>query len=104
MHIPFSVTNMLRLGLEEDLGNGDLTTTFLIPEEQESRALFIAKGSFIVAGMPFLREVFSLGGRTTEFTIFCEEGGNVKKGEIIAELYGNTRVLLSCERVALNVL
>ena len=104
MHIPFSVTNMLRLGLEEDLGNGDLTTTFLIPEEQESRALLVAKGNFIVAGMPFLREVFSFGGRTTEFTIFCEEGGKVKKGGIIAELYGNTRALLSCERVGLNVL
>jgi len=104
MHIPFSVTNILRLALEEDLGNGDLTTTLLIPEEQESRALLIAKGSFIVAGMPFVREVFALAGPTTEFTIFCDEGGKVKKGEMIAELHGNTRTLLSCERVALNVL
>jgi len=103
MRVPFHVTNMLRLALEEDLGNGDLTTTFLIPEEQESRALIIAKGSFIVAGMPFLREVFTLGDRTTGFTIFFEEGGKVKKGEIIAELHGNTRTLLSCERVGLNV-
>jgi nicotinate-nucleotide pyrophosphorylase (carboxylating) len=95
---------MLRLALEEDLGNGDLTTTLLIPEEKESRALLIAKGSFIVAGMPFLREVFTLESRTTEFKIFCDEGEKVKKGEIIAELHGNTRTLLSCERVGLNVL
>jgi nicotinate-nucleotide pyrophosphorylase (carboxylating) len=85
------------------MGNGDLTTTLLIPEEQESRALLIAKGNFIVAGMPFVREVFALGGTTTEFSIFREEGGKVKKGEMIAELHGNTRTLLSCERVALNV-
>ena len=104
MHIPFSVTHMLRLALDEDLGNGDLTTNLLIPEEQESRALIIAKGSFIVAGMPFMREVFALGDRTTEFTIFCEEGEKIKKGAIIAELHGNTGTLLSCERVGLNVL
>ena len=104
MHIPFSVTNMLRLALEEDLGNGDLTTTLLVPEEQESRALLIAKGNFIVAGMPFVREVFALAGTVTEFTIFCDEGGKVKKGEIIAKLNGNTRTLLSHERVALNIL
>jgi len=104
MHIPFSVTNILRLALEEDLGNGDLTTTLLIPEEQESRALLIAKGSFIVAGMPFVREVFTLGSPNVGFKIFCDEGGKVKKGEIIAELNGNTRTLLSHERVALNIL
>jgi len=104
MHIPFSVTNILRLALEEDLGNGDLTTTLLIPEEQESRALLIAKGSFIVAGMPFVREVFTLGSPNVGFKIFCDEGGKVKRGEIIAELNGNTRTLLSYERVALNIL
>lgn len=104
MQIPFSVTHMLRLALEEDLGNGDLTTTLLIPEEQETRALIIAKGSFVVAGMPFAREVFALAGSPTKLTIFCDEGGKVKKGEVIAELHGNTRTLLSCERVALNVL
>jgi len=104
MHIPLSVRDMLRLALEEDLGNGDLTTGLLIHEDQQSRALLIAKGNFIVAGMPFLREVFALGGRSTEFTVFCEEGRRVKKGEIIAELYGNTRTLLSCERLGLNVL
>ncbi|HUO77391.1 MAG TPA: carboxylating nicotinate-nucleotide diphosphorylase [Thermodesulfovibrionales bacterium] len=104
MHIPFSVTNILRLALEEDLGNGDLTTTLLIPEEQESRALLIAKGSFIVAGMPFVREVFTLGSPNVGFKIFCDEGDKVKRGEIIAELNGNTRTLLSYERVALNIL
>jgi nicotinate-nucleotide pyrophosphorylase (carboxylating) len=54
--------------------------------------------------MPFLREVFALAGPTTKFTIFCDEGGKVKKGEMIAELHGNTRTLLSCERVGLNLL
>ena len=104
MHIPFHVTNFLRLALEEDIGNCDLTTTLLIPEDQRSRALMVAKENFIVAGMPFAREVFNIMDPKTEFKIFFDDGSRVRKGDMIAEIHGSTRVLLSCERVGLNIL
>lgn len=104
MYIPFNVKNILRLALEEDIGNGDLTTTLLIPEDHKSRALIIAKASFIVAGMPFAKEVFHIIDQETELKIFYNDGARVRKGDIIAEVYGSTRTLLSCERVSLNVL
>jgi nicotinate-nucleotide pyrophosphorylase (carboxylating) len=104
MHIPFHVTNILRLALEEDIGNGDLTTTLLIPENQKSRALVVAKENFIVAGMPFAWEVFNIFDSRTEFNLFFDEGSKVRKGDMIAEIRGETRTLLSCERVALNIL
>ncbi len=104
MYIPFNVKNIIRLALEEDVGNCDLTTSLLIPEGQRSRALIIAKGNFIVAGIPFLQEVFNILDPETAFRIFFDDGSKVRKGDIIAEVYGNSRTLLSCERVGLNIL
>lgn len=104
MRIPFNVKNIIRLALEEDIGNGDITTTLLVPEEQNAKALIIAKGSFIVAGLPFVEEAFNAIDQDIEFKIFFGDGLKVRKGDIIAEINGRTRTLLSCERVSLNIL
>jgi nicotinate-nucleotide pyrophosphorylase (carboxylating) len=104
MYIPHHVKNILRLALEEDIGNSDITTTLLIPDGERAKALLVAKGSFIVAGMPFAQEVFALVDPQTQFRIYFSEGSRTAKGAIIAEIAGNTRTLLSCERVGLNVL
>jgi len=104
MYIPFNVKNIIRLALEEDVGSCDLTTSLLIPEGQRSRALIVAKGNFIVAGIPFLQEVFNILDPETSFRIFFDDGSKVRRGDIIAEVYGDSRTLLSCERVGLNIL
>jgi nicotinate-nucleotide pyrophosphorylase (carboxylating) len=104
MYIPFNIKNVLRLALEEDIGNCDITTTLLIPEGDRAKALLIAKGNFVVAGMPFAQEVFNIIDPHTEFRIYFPEGSKAAKGDVIAEISGNTRTLLSCERVSLNVL
>lgn len=104
MQIPFSVKNIIRLALEEDIGSNDITTDLLIHESMKSKALIIAKGSFIVAGVPFAMEVFNTLDSETEFKVFFNDASKVRKGDIIAEIYGNTRTLLSCERVSLNIL
>ncbi len=104
MHIPFNVKNIIRLAIEEDIGNGDITTTLLVPEEQNAKALIIAKGSFIVAGLPFVEEAFNTIDQDIVFKIFFGDGLKVRKGDIIAEINGRTRTLLSCERVSLNIL
>ncbi len=104
MHIPFSVRNTLRRALEEDIGPDDITTSFTIPEGHRSRALLVAKGDFIVAGMPFAAEVFRIMDAGTELKIFREEGSQATKDDIIAEIAGSTRSLLSSERVGLNIL
>lgn len=104
MYIPLNIKNILRLALEEDIGHGDITTTFTIPEDHRSKAIIVAKGNFIVAGMPFAREVFHIMDPSTGFRIFHEEGSKAAMGDIVAEISGNTRTLLSCERVSLNIL
>jgi nicotinate-nucleotide pyrophosphorylase (carboxylating) len=104
MDIPLSVIETLRHAVEEDLGYGDVTTSLLVPEENESKALYVSKGSFILAGFPFAREVFNLLDRSTEFRIFFNEGAKVAKGAVLAEVSGKTRVLLAGERTSLNIL
>ncbi|MBI4689304.1 MAG: carboxylating nicotinate-nucleotide diphosphorylase [Nitrospirae bacterium] len=104
MKIPHSVREIIRIALDEDIGNGDITTSLLIPEDLEVRALIIAKGNFVVAGLPFVKEVFSMLDAGVKITSFIKDGLKVTKGDMIAEVYGKTRSLLAGERVSLNIL
>ena len=104
MDVPSSVIEMIRHALEEDIGHGDITTNLLVPEERESKALFIAKGNFVLAGFPFAKEVFTLLDPSTSFKTFFEEGAKVFKGDVLGEVSGKTRVLFAGERVSLNIL
>ncbi len=104
MEIPSSVIELIRHAIEEDLGHGDITTNLLVPEESESRALYIAKGNFVLAGFPFAREVFTILDPSVSFTSFFSDGARVRKGDVLGEVAGKTRVLLAGERVSLNIL
>lgn len=104
LDIPTNVIELLKHAIEEDLGHGDLTTSLLIPDESESRALYIAKGSFVVAGFPFAQEVFKILDSGTVFKTFYNEGAKVRKGDILGEVSGKTKVLFAGERVSLNIL
>jgi nicotinate-nucleotide pyrophosphorylase (carboxylating) len=76
----------------------------IIPEESESRALYVAKGDFVVAGFPFAREVFKVLDQGILFEPFIAEGAKARKGDILGEVSGKTSVLLAGERVSLNIL
>ncbi|GAB4489667.1 MAG: carboxylating nicotinate-nucleotide diphosphorylase [Thermodesulfovibrionales bacterium] len=104
MDIPSAVTEMIRHGLEEDLGHGDITTNLLIPEDSESRALYIAKANFVLAGFPFAKEVFSILDPSARFEVFFPDGAKVRKGDVLGQVSGKTRVVLAGERVSLNIL
>lgn len=103
MEIPPSVIELIHRALEEDIGHGDITTSLLIPEESESRALYIAKGNFVLAGLPFAREVFRILDPSTSFKMFYSDGDKVRKGEVFAEVFGKTSAILEGERVSLNI-
>ena len=95
---------MLRRALEEDIGCGDITASLLLPEENISKAHIIAKGGFVLAGLPFVREVFRILDPSLSFKTFFRDGDRIIKGDVIAEVWGKTRTILSGERVSLNIL
>ena len=104
MEIPSSVLDILHRALEEDIGPGDITTSLVIPEEHETKAHYIAKGNFLLAGLPFAEEVFRIIDHTISFTFFLCDGNIVRRRDVIAGVSGKTRSILHGERVSLNIL
>lgn len=104
MEIPSGVINLLHRALEEDIGPGDITTSLVIPGEHKSKAEYLSKGNFVLAGLPFAKEVFRILNPSISFRIFFNDGDKVNTADVIAEVYGNTRVILTGERLSLNIL
>jgi len=104
MEIPSSVISLIHRALEEDIGPGDITTSLVIPGEHESKAAFLSKGNFVLAGLPFVKEVFRILNPSVGIRAFFNDGDKVNTADVIAEVYGNTRVILNGERVSLNIL
>lgn len=98
-----SAKDFIKAALSEDLGHGDITSSLIIGVEKAS-ANIIAKEAFILAGMPYVRDVFDAIGGDTRIDIFFADGAHVRKGDIIARLSGSAKSLLAGERVALNIL
>ncbi len=94
----------IRLAILEDIGHGDITSLLIIPEDSKAKAQIMAKEDFILAGMPFAREVFNAVDPDVVINEFFHDGSHVKKGDIIVEISGSSRSLLAGERVSLNIL
>lgn len=104
MYIPPSVIEVIHHSLQEDIGHGDITTSFLIPEKSKSKARYVAKEHFVLAGLPFVEKLFCIIDFSTALKFFCRDGSTVMKGDVIAELSGRTHSILKGERVSLNIL
>lgn len=96
--------DFLRMSLKEDIGSGDVTTDSLIDPEQNSHCRLVAKEAGVLAGLPVFARVFQMLDAGVIVDFHKAEGDNVRPGEVIAELSGNTRAILEGERVALNIL
>lgn len=96
--------DFLKNALEEDLGTGDITTQSCIAVSAVSKGAFKAKESGVVCGVQILKKVFELLDSTVKVDILKNDGDTVEKGDIIADISGPSRSILSGERVALNLL
>jgi nicotinate-nucleotide pyrophosphorylase (carboxylating) len=101
---PTDYVDLVRRALAEDVGPGDVTTNTLVPVEARSTAEFVAKSTCVVAGLDVARAVFFELDPAVHFTPRVEDGDRCGAGDILAELQGSTRVLLTGERTALNFL
>jgi nicotinate-nucleotide pyrophosphorylase (carboxylating) len=95
---------ILENALNEDIGDGDVTTLCTVPKEQKASANLWAKAPGVLAGA----EVFSAAFRLLDKNITVEwlvaDGETVRAGQKLALVSGPTRAILSAERVALNFL
>lgn len=95
---------LIEAALAEDVGDGDVTTNNTIPAEAVLRGLFLAKADGIVAGMGVVVRVYARVDPRVRLAIYIGDGQRVRRGDIIAEVEGPGRALLTGERVALNFL
>jgi len=96
--------SQIGLYLREDLGRGDITTQSIIVRNTRARARFVAGENMIVAGLEAAEEVFLTLDSQQQLEAFVSDGEPVEAGKVIARMVGFADVLISAERVALNLM
>ena len=92
------------MALQEDITSEDVSTNAVMPNAQMGTVDLIAKEEGIIAGLDIFARVFTLLDESTEISFQCKDGDKIQKGQLLATVTGDIRVLLSGERVALNYL
>ncbi len=105
-HLPkLMVEEAVRSALLEDLGRaGDITTNATIAPDANATAVMASRDDGFVSGLLLAETAFRLMDEGLSFKAKVADGDAVKPGDVLAEISGNARAILSAERVALNFL
>ena len=95
---------LIRLALKEDITSEDVTTNAVMREKVAGRVELIAKADGVICGLWVFERTFKILDSETEVKFEVRDGDRVKRGQLLAVVTGDIRVLLSGERVALNFL
>lgn len=95
---------IINQALEEDLAWGDITTEGTVPSTKKSSANLVAKQDGIICGLDVFERVMKIVDNQTSVIKNFNDGDSIKKGDIIAQIKGFSKSILSAERVALNLL
>ena len=98
------IDRIIENALREDIGGGDITTDLLFGEQETGQAFFKIKQDGVIAGLPVAERVFKKMDASIDFRAKVEDGAKVKKDQIVAEVRGKKRTILTGERLALNLL
>ena len=93
----------VRDALAEDVGSGDITAQ-LIPAEQQAQARVITREAAVISGVAWVNEVFRQVDSSVKVRWLVADGQRVQANDVLFELEGKARALLTGERAALNFL
>ena len=99
-----NVDPLLRSALQEDITSEDVSTNSVMPDKRQGHADLICKQDGVICGLQVFARVFELLDPETTVVFRVSEGDDVKSGQLLAEVTGDIRVILSGERTALNYL
>ena len=103
--LPLLYEPLVRTALLEDLGRaGDITADAIVSADKQAALVLRARQPGVVAGLAIARTAFQLVSPEIKFVAARPDGSAVAPGEIIAEIDGPARALLTGERTALNFL
>ena len=86
--------------ISEDVQSGDITSVLL--PKNKIKAKIVSRENGVLAGVKFAGDIFRLKGCSVK--IIKKDGVKVKPNQIILQVSGNARIILSCERTALNLI
>ncbi len=99
-----NVDPLIRSALQEDISSEDVSTNCVMPKAQAGEVDLICKQDGIICGLQVFERVFTLLDPATRVEFFAQDGDAVTKGQPLAKVRGDIRVLLCGERTALNYL
>jgi nicotinate-nucleotide pyrophosphorylase (carboxylating) len=97
------IRQIIKAALDEDIGPGDVTTDAVLTGEEKGLARALVKGDTVIAGIEVFREVFLIHDPTLKVVLLKKDGEPAGAGEVVAEVSGRLRSILTAERVALNL-
>ena len=96
--------NIIKQALSEDLKPSGDVTSRLINNNKKIKAKIVSKQNCIIGGLNFAKETFKTSDKKIIFKTKIKDGKRIKKGRVVATVYGNPKAILKSERVALNFL
>lgn len=102
--IKTNADGLIKSALKEDISSEDVTTNAVIRGKVTGEAELICKQDGIICGLPVFERTFKILDDGVCIEFFKAEGERVKRGETVAKIRGDMRVILSGERTALNFL
>jgi nicotinate-nucleotide pyrophosphorylase (carboxylating) len=96
------IRQAVKLALSEDIGSGDVTTLATVPEETSAAAVIRAREPLVVAGLALAEAAFRQLSDAVQITRVMQDGRRAVSGNVLLQISGPARALLSAERVALN--
>lgn len=95
---------LIDLALAEDIGPGDVTSLYFIPEDRQARAFVAVRQEGAISGVDLAARVFSKVDPELEVEILIPDGSRVSEGALLIRIEGKARSILTAERTALNFL
>jgi nicotinate-nucleotide pyrophosphorylase (carboxylating) len=103
IELPIDIAQQVQTALREDVGAGDVTAA-LVPAEQQARGRVISRETAVICGKPWVNEVFRQLDASIRLTWRVDDGGTVSPNDVVFEIAGPARAVLTGERTALNFL
>lgn len=100
----FYIDDIIKKALEEDINYLDTATAYVIPDTAVTTAKFVSKAQGVLCGIDVAMRVFRLLDPDCSYTVYKNDGDEIKKGDVIAVMKGKASMLLQGERTALNLL
>lgn len=97
-----NVEALVKLALEEDFGDGDVTSDYFVPSELRAKALLRPRVQGVLSGVQVAATVFKTVDPSLKVDILLHDGEQVSPGAIVMSIEGAARSILGAERTALN--